>query len=200
MCCYYKVTRDFELDEVIPIGKPFDNTEILLLNEKNELAAEGENGEICIRGTSVTLGYYKDAEKTSQAYVQNPLNTLYPEIIYRTGDLAKYNEHNELVFVSRKDYQIKHMGHRIELGEIEANVNRSDGIQTACCIYDKSTSKIVLYYTGEIGKPALTKALKEYLPRYMMPNYIEKLEQMPLTPNGKLNRVFLKEKFANRKG
>lgn len=200
MCCYYKVNRDFELDEVIPIGRPFDNTEILLLNEKNELVAEGESGEICIRGTSVTLGYYKDAEKTSQSYVQNPLNTLYPEIIYRTGDLAKYNEHGELVFVSRKDYQIKHMGHRIELGEIEANVNRLDGIQAACCVYDTSTSKIVLYYTGEIEKPALTKALKEYLPRYMMPNYIEKLEQMPLTPNGKLNRVLLKEKFASRKG
>ena len=143
MCCYYKVEREFALDETIPIGQPFHNTEILLLDENNKPAKPGEPGEICIRGTSVTLGYYHNPEKTRESFVQNPLNDAYPEIIYRTGDLAKYNERGELCFLSRKDYQIKHMGHRIELGEIEVVVNMKDGIKSACCIFDDDKKKIL---------------------------------------------------------
>ncbi len=198
MCCYYKVNREFALDDVIPIGRPFKNTEILLLNEKNERAAKDEPGEICIRGTSLTMGYYNNPEKTAEAFVQNPLNTAYPELIYRTGDIGKYNEYGELVFVSRKDYQIKHMGHRIELGEIEVNVNMLDGIKLSGCIYDTEKGKIVLYYVGDMEAGDLTKVLREKLPRYMLPNHIEKLEEMPLTPNGKINRVQLKENYKTR--
>ena len=195
MCCYYKVNREFALDEVIPIGRPFKNTEIILLNEENKRASVGEVGEICIRGTSLTMGYYNNPEKTNEVFVQNPLNTAYPELIYRTGDIGKYNEYGELIFVSRKDYQIKHMGHRIELGEIEANVNSIEEVKLSGCIYDNKRGKIILCYVGEIEAGELTKILKEKLPRYMIPNYVEKLEEMPLTPNGKINRVLLKEKY-----
>lgn len=191
MCCYYKVNRDFALDEVMPVGRPFHNTEILLLNEKNELAKDGEVGEICVRGTSLTLGYYHNFEKTNEVFVQNPLNDRYPELIYRTGDLGKRNEFGELVFVSRKDYQIKHMGHRIELGEIEVNVNMLDGISSSCCVYNKEKGKIVLFYVGEMEVKDLVSTLKEKLPRYMIPNRVEKIETMPLTANGKLDRVTL---------
>ena len=197
MCCYYKVNREFELDEAIPVGRPFKNTEIILLDENNKRAADGEPGEICIRGTSLTMGYYNNPEKTAEAFVQNPLNTAYPELIYRTGDIGKYNEYGELVFVSRKDYQIKHMGHRIELGEIEVNVNMLEEIKLSGCIYDTEKGKIVLYYVGDMEAGELTKILRDKLPRYMLPNYIEKLTEMPLTPNGKINRVFLKEKYKN---
>lgn len=193
MCCYYKVEREFEPDEVIPIGRPFKNTEILLLNEKNERADEGETGEICIRGTSVTMGYYNDPERTAAAYVQNPLNTAYPEIIYRTGDLGRYNEYGELMFVSRKDHQIKHMGHRIELGEIEANVNMLEGVRLAGCVYDETRQKIVLFYVGTITDKELVALLKSRLPRYMLPNRTVSLEEMPLMANGKLDRVTLKK-------
>lgn len=200
MCCYYRADRRFGEDEVIPIGRPFHNTEILLLKDDNTLAAQGEEGEICIRGTSVTLGYYNNPEKTAECFVQNPLNTHYPEIIYRTGDIARRNERGELVFVSRKDYQIKHMGHRIELGEIEAVVNRFDEIKICCCIFDDEKKKIVLYYVGEIDKPALVTRMKEKLPRYMLPNVTEKLEQMPFTANGKIDRTGLKKAYlAGRK-
>lgn len=198
MCCFYKVNRDFELDEVIPVGRPFKNTEIILLNEENKRAKEGEVGEICIRGTSLTLGYYNNWEKTNEVFVQNPLNTAYPELIYRTGDLGKYNEYKELVFVSRKDYQIKHMGHRIELGEIEANVNMLEGIHLSGCIYDERKGKIVLYYVGSISEKELTATLKEKLPRYMIPNRILQLEKMPLTANGKIDRVTLKKTYQNK--
>jgi len=191
MCCYYKVEREFELDEAIPIGRPFANTEILLLKEDNTLAGQGETGEICIRGTSLTLGYYNNFEKTSEVFVQNPLNTAYPELIYRTGDLGRYNEYGELIFVSRKDYQIKHMGHRIELGEIEVNVNMLDNVKISGCIYDGQNGKIVLYYVGDIEEKELIALLKDKLPRYMIPNYVRKLEQMPFTANGKIDRVTL---------
>lgn len=192
MCCYYHVEREFADDEAIPIGQPFLNTEILLLDEKDRLA---EEGEICIRGTSVTLGYFRNPEKTAEVFVQNPLQDAYPEIIYRTGDIGRYNERGELVFVSRKDDQIKHMGHRIELGEIEANVNRMDGIDMCGCIYDKDKGKIVLYYAGSMESRELVAGLKHRLPRYMIPNCVERLERLPLTANGKIDRVSLKQKY-----
>ena len=89
ICCYYEVNRTFSENETLPVGKPFQNTEILLLNENNEKAAPGEQGEICIRGTRLTHGYYRNPERTHEVFVQNPLNTLYPEMIYRTGDIGK---------------------------------------------------------------------------------------------------------------
>ena len=195
MCCYYRVDREFGPGDVIPIGGPFRNAEILLLKEDNTLAADGETGEICVRGTSVTLGYYKNPEKTAEAFVQNPLNDAYPEIIYRTGDLAKRNSRGELEFISRKDYQIKHMGHRIELGEIEAVVNLVDGIKSACCVFDDARKKIVLYYMGDNEGAELQKTLKTKLPRYMLPHVVIRIDAMPFTPNGKIDRKLLKDNY-----
>ena len=198
MSCYYIVDREFALDEAIPIGKPFKNTEILLLTDENKLAPKGEQGEICIRGTSLTLGYYNDFDRTNEVFVQNPLNTMYPELIYRTGDIGKLNERGELVFVSRKDYQIKHMGHRIELGEIEMVMNQMDGIQSVVCIFDNDKKKIIMYYVGDVTKADAVNYCRDKLPRYMVPNLVEKLDIMPLTSNGKINRLALKEMYANR--
>lgn len=189
MSCYYKVERKFEADEVIPIGRPFRNTQILLLKEDNTLAGIGEEGEICIRGTAVTLGYYNDFKRTNEVFVQNPVNTSYPELIYRTGDMGRYNKEGELLFVSRKDYQIKHMGHRIELGEIEATVAQIEEVRSVCCIYNKEEEKIMLFYTGDIDETDIMAKVKLALPRYMVPNQIRHLTEMPLTPNGKLDRV-----------
>lgn len=193
MSCYYEVDREFQEGDAIPIGRPFKNTEILLLDENNQVPPQGETGEMCIRGTAVTLGYYNNFEKTNEVFVQNPLNSSYHELIYRTGDIGKLNQYGELVFISRKDYQIKHMGHRIELGEIEVHVNMIEGIHSACCIYDKEKEKIVLFYVGETEKKALVTELKKKLPRYMIPNQVYEIPRMPLTANGKIDRVKLKE-------
>lgn len=193
MSCYYEVDREFQEGDAIPIGRPFKNTEILLLDENNQVPPQGEPGEMCIRGTAVTLGYYNNFEKTNEVFVQNPLNSSYHELIYRTGDIGKLNQYGELVFISRKDYQIKHMGHRIELGEIEVHVNMIEGIHSACCIYDKEKGKIVLFYVGETEKKALVTELKKKLPRYMIPNQVYEIPRMPLTANGKIDRVKLKE-------
>ncbi|MDR7870520.1 MAG: amino acid adenylation domain-containing protein [Tissierellaceae bacterium] len=193
MSCYYEANREFGEDEVIPIGRPFRNTDIILLDEDDKAPAKGELGEICIRGTCLTFGYYNAFDITDKVFVQNPLNKSYHELIYRTGDIGKYNEKDELVFVSRKDNQIKHMGHRIELGEIEANVNKLDGIKSSSCLYDKEKEKIVLFYVGDLDLKEVSVSLRGMLPRYMVPNKIHQLETMPLTPNGKVNRQNLKE-------
>ncbi len=199
MSCYYEVDREFAEDEPIPVGRPFQNTEILLLDEQNQIPPQGEPGEICIRGTALTLGYYNNAEKTEEVFVQNPLNPHYPERIYRTGDIGRYNDRGELIFLSRKDYQIKHMGHRIELGEIETQVYRVEGIRSACCIYDKEKAKIVLFYVGDVGVPELLTELRKMLPRYMIPNHTYALDTMPLTANGKLDRNGLKQIYEDRR-
>lgn len=191
MSCYYRIKRPLGENEMIPIGQPFPNTEILLLDEAGRPAREGE---IYIRGTCVTLGYYNDPERTKASFVQNPLHTLYPESVYRTGDIGRYNEYQELVFVSRKDHQIKHMGHRIELGEVEAAASRVGEVSLCCCIYDSEKSKILLYYTGTIQPGELTAYMKKLLPRYMMPNETKRLEEMPLTANGKIDRRTLMER------
>lgn len=190
ICCYYEVDREFSEDEVLPVGKPFPNTEIILLDENNRVSKPGEQGEICIRGTRLTLGYFADPDRTAVAFVQNPLNPHYPELIYRTGDMGRYNDRGELVFVSRKDHQIKHMGHRIELGEIEAAANACPGVGGCCCVYDGEKQRITLYYTGKAED--LRQQLKDRLPRYMLPQKLTRLDALPLTPNGKIDRNALK--------
>ena len=198
ICCYYEVDREFQDNETLPIGGPFPNTQILLLDENDQVPPVGQQGEICVRGTRLTLGYYCNPEKTAEAFVQNPLNKLYPELIYRTGDLGKLNDRGELEFAGRKDYQIKHMGHRIELGEIEVIVNMHPQVRSACCIFDDVKKKIVLYYTGDLELAELTEYVKSKLPRYMIPNVTRQLENLPLTPNGKIDRNLLKRMYEQK--
>lgn len=195
MSCWFEVDRDFADDEVLPVGRPFRNTGVLLLDEHDRPAPPGEVGEICLRGTCLTLGYYGDFERTDKAFVQNPLNDKYHELIYRTGDLGKYNDRGELVFLTRKDNQIKHMGHRIELGEVEAVACMDENVRAACCLYDKEKKRLILCYEGE-GTPAqLAAALRGKLPPYMAPNAIHQVPALPRTPNGKLDRRTLAEQI-----
>ncbi len=190
MSCWYRVDREFSENESIPIGKPFSNTRILLIRDDGKEALSGECGEMYISGTCVTQGYYSNLEKTDDAFVQNPLidKSLYRDIVYKTGDIARKNDNDDLIFISRKDFQIKHMGHRIELGEIESAADTFDGVARSCCIYDKDKKKIYMFYIGDSEQSYLMKYLRDYLPRYMIPNQIQKLDTLPLTPNGKIDR------------
>ena len=195
VCTYHIVDRDYADDETIPIGKAFRNTEVFLLDEENrQITRSDVIGEICVKGSCLALGYYNSQEKIDEVFVQNPLNPYYNERIYRTGDLAKYNNSKELVFVSRKDYQIKHMGHRIELGEIETAVMALPGMKNACCLYDNARQKIVLFYeTDSYDDITLAEALKSRLLRYMIPNVTNKLDSLPLLKSGKVDRVRLRD-------
>lgn len=192
-CTIYEVDREFDNTAQLPMGFPCKNSDVFLLDDNNNLVT-GENvGEVCVRGCGLAYGYYNAPDKTQEVFVQNPLNPYYPEKIYRTGDLAQYNEYGELVYISRKDFQIKHMGQRIELGEIETAVSSVDGVDSNCCLYDTKKSKIVLFYAGSIDEHGLMEQLKELVPAYMMPNKRVHLEEMPFNLNGKVDRQKLKE-------
>ncbi len=188
-CTYYFIDREFDKREVIPMGKAFPNEKVFLLDEDDKLVTEpGVEGEICVSGTTLALGYLNDPERTAAAFVQNPLHTSYLETIYRTGDLAKYDENGDFVYISRKDFQIKHMGQRIELGEIEMAAQADDGVTRACCIYNQKKKRILLFYTGTTEKDTLVAELAERLPQYMVPNKTTHIDEMPLTKNGKIDR------------
>lgn len=196
-CTFYKVDRPFADEEALPIGITFKNTDVFLLDaERKSLVEPGETGELCVRGSSLALGYYNNEEKTREAFIQNPLNPMYPETIYCTGDLVRYAEDGNLMFISRKDYQIKHMGHRIELSEIEIAINALPFVEAACCIYDEQEEKIVCFYqAAEQCDRELLRSLGKTLPKYMFPNRLEHYEKLPLNKNAKIDRTWLKENY-----
>ncbi len=197
-CTYHIVNREEE-NEVLPIGKPFDNERVFLLDENNKLITDsGINGEICVAGTALSPGYFNAPEQTAKAFVQNPLNPFYPEIIYRTGDLGHYDESGNIFFSGRKDFQIKHMGHRIELEEIERAIHGIDGIRRCCCIFDERKSKLYGFYIGEFERRELFQILKDKLPEFMIPGALRKVEELPLTKNGKIDRKQLKETVVKK--
>lgn len=190
---YYVIDREFEDTDSLPIGTPFENTGIVLLKEDGTEAGEGETGEICIKGTSLSSGYYHDSERTDEVFVQNPLQKNFLERIYKTGDLAKYNEYGELIYLSRKDFQIKHMGHRIELGEIEAAVSSLGGISECCVLYDEEKHRIVAYIIDVVTEEYIAEGIRQLVPDYMQPNRYVFLKEMPHNLNGKIDRAKLKE-------
>lgn len=200
-CTYYVLDRnkEYALTDIIPAGCAFPNEKVFLLDENNhevtkeESAANGTEGEICVAGTCLALGYYKDPQRTAQAFMPNPLQKDYPEMMYRTGDIGRYNADGNLIYVSRRDFQIKHLGHRIELGEIEADTMARDGVSRACCIYDSDKKKLILFYTGERDKKKLEEELRGVLPPFMLPNKVIALDEMPLNKNGKIDRHALED-------
>jgi acyl-coenzyme A synthetase/AMP-(fatty) acid ligase len=195
-CTYIEVSRFYADNEYIPIGKACRNMQVLVLKEDDTEANTGEVGELCVRGSGVALGYYGNRAKTDEVFVQNPLNLLYNDIIYRTGDLVRPDEEGNLIFVSRKDFQVKHKGNRIELGEIEVAVNSIEGVTNAACIFDQENDKLVLYYTTADGKLLdIINLVKERIPVYMFPEVINHLSNMPYNLNGKIDRITLKRHY-----
>ena len=190
---YYIVDREFSDDEPLPIGIPMSNTDILVLNDEDKLVTDDEVGELCVRGTSLAMGYYNNPEKTRSAFVQNPLNKAVPEIIYRTGDLVRYNEYREIIYISRKDFQIKHLGHRIELGEIETAISSLEEVTLNCCLYDEKNQKIVLFVDAQVDRDYIKERIEKLVPEYMIPGKVIYLENMPINANGKIDRIKLKE-------
>lgn len=189
-CTYFIVDRDLADDEKLPIGRPCRNTDILILNERDEAVQGEEPGELCVRGSSLALGYWNDAERTARAFVQNPLNPHYPDRIYRTGDIVYRNARGELMIVGRKDFQIKHLGYRIDLGEIEHAALRLPSIRNACVVYQAEEKCITLHFESDtdITDAQLREQLSAYLPKYMLPTRLCRMELLPRNPNGKIDR------------
>ena len=200
VCTCYRIDRDYEDGEHIPIGRPFPNTGILLLDEDEHVVSPenvGVPGEICVYGTCLAAGYYNDPEKTAKAFVPNPTAKGCPSLMYRTGDLAKYDGAGNLVFISRKDYQVKHGGRRIELGEVETAFQAVEGVKAVCCVQDRGADKLVLYYIGDADEDDMPLLARDKLPKYMIPAVYHKMDALPTLPNGKLNRKQL-DQLANQ--
>lgn len=191
-CTYYVVDKPVDDDTVLPIGKPYDNYRIILLNEDGTQTKQGEIGEICVSGPCVTLGYYGAKEKTDEVFVQNPLNKNYREIIYKTGDLGHLDEDGVLYFHGRKDRQIKHMGHRIELSEIEETAKQLQGITDCCSLYYKEKEHLYLFYTGDATSKDIVLHFRSQMPAFMVPRKLINLDSMPTLPNGKIDMQSLK--------
>ena len=193
-CTYHVIERDREYDGKIPIGRAFPNERVFLMKEDGQIInAPNEAGEICIAGTSVGLGYYNNDEQTDKAFALNPNVKGYKERIYKTGDLAYFNEAGELIFNGRKDFQIKYQGHRIELEEVDKAIMEVDGVIRCCTIFDEEKSKLYAFYIGDMDKKELNAKLRETMPVYMMPTFLIRRDEFPMTKNGKIDRKKLME-------
>ncbi len=195
-CTVYEVKEKVEEDTRLPIGRPYPHYRILLLDEQGKEPACGDPGEICVGGPVLALGYYRDPERTSAAFIQNPLNDRYRDIIYRTGDLGRLREDGLLEFLGRKDRQIKHLGHRIELDEIEIEAGKAEGVDTCCAMYDPKKSLLYLFYCGQATSKEIALMFRADMPAFMVPRKIIRLEEMPTLANGKIDMKALREMFS----
>ncbi len=196
VCTYYKVNRPFRDDETLPIGVACDNAETFIIDQNGkEVTSQNTIGELYVRAPYVASGYYKNDEQTKKAFVQNPLQNNYPEIVYRTGDLVMLNRFGEYEYCGRVDFQIKHKGYRIELGEIERVAGAIENINSVVAIFDKEADKIVLIYTGKIKKEEFYSTLTTKLPNYMLPEILIKTANLPINANGKIDRKLLTNSY-----
>lgn len=194
-CLFYEIKEKLDDNSPIPIGKPFRNTSVIVLDDNNKLVKDGEEGELCIRGSSLAMGYFGNKEKTKNAFVQNPLNSKYPEIVYRTGDIVSRNGDGNFVFRGRKDTLIKRMGYRIELTEIEHVVVSNLKIVKNCCVlYDSQSKDIILVYESDnqLDERIIQKQIMSVLPKYMVPTKYIHSYLLPRNTNGKIDRNALK--------
>lgn len=195
-CSYYVINREFKDDEPLPIGKPCENTEFLVFDDEMRLITPDEiyhKGELYIRGTCLSVGYYNDPEKTAEVFIQNPLQNAYEEKIYKTGDIVAYNEYGELICYGRSDSQIKLKGHRIELGEIETALNAHENIRRSACVF--KDNEIITFYESDKELDCLKDFLETKIPAYMIPRKFFHTQELPQNPNGKIDRKALKQKL-----
>ena len=195
-CTYHIIDRNTAYDHVIPIGKPFDGDTVFLLDEKNRVIKVNMTnlvGEVCVSGSRLAAGYYNNLKETESKFVKNPIDNTKKGLIYRTGDLAYYDEHGDLCYAGRMDFQIKYMGHRIELMEIEQGLEQYTGIVNARCIY--KNKKIYAFYTGTAEEKEVRKFLRTQLPMYMIPDSFIRKQVMPYNLHGKIDRRRLEEEI-----
>jgi len=205
ICSSYKVTEDDfkDMQGFSPLGKIIPNFSYLILDENNQKVVDNEVGELCLLGPNVGKGYYNDRSRTQLSFVQNPYNSNYAELMYKTGDLVKYNSQDGKIYIlGRKDNQIKHMGYRIELEEIETALSRLDYISEAIVLHgsNKGFSQIVAVVGTDNSEVTtdIRNDLKQILPDYMIPTTFHTVEELPKNANGKIDRVKLAEIYLER--
>lgn len=199
--CYKVENIPLTPNDTIPIGAACSNTEIFAVREDGGIARVGEIGELYIRGSCLSQGYWNDRYRTEQAFGNYPYSKDNGERVYRTGDLVKLLSDGNYIFVGRKDDQIKYMGYRIELGEIEAALNSLDYVNDAAVISasmeDQENPEIIAFIGVNHGAAldGIREALKKRLPAYMQPHKIQVVRKLPRTENGKVDKQNLKNSY-----
>ena len=184
-CTYYRIDRTYQEQEKIPIGRPFPEREVFLLNDRGEYILEkNKTGEICVAGESLSSGYYHLSEETDKRFRRKEDGQVY----YKTGDLGYWGSDAELYFVGRKDFQVKIMGRRIELEDVEHAINQIDGVERTCCLLNKNRSSLVAYFSGSADDRIMRRQLRKKLPSYMIPQKVIRLQKLPMNKNGKIDR------------
>ncbi|MFT9818493.1 amino acid adenylation domain-containing protein [Lysinibacillus sp. NPDC056185] len=190
---YYPINDIDEEDIFVPIGGPISNTKLYVIGNNNKLQPIGVPGELCISGEGLASGYINRNDLTEKKFVENPYET--DDKMYKTGDLARWLPDGNIEFIERIDYQVKIRGYRIELGEIENALLKINEINEAVVLVKEieDNKYIYAYYVANCNysKDLIREKLKETLPSYMMPANFIKLEKIPLTINGKVDRLKL---------
>ena len=194
-CTYYEVDHLVSQDEQLPIGRPYNNYRVFLLNEDLTETPNGEIGEICVSGPILALGYYNDPERTEKSFIINPNYKGYPERMYRTGDYGRIREDGLLEFHGRMDRQVKHMGHRVELDEIEYVANQITGVDECVSLYNKEKEVLYLFYSGETAMRQVVLELRKVLPGFMVPRKVKQVSALPKLASGKIDMTTLKEEM-----
>ena len=194
----WSTVKELTKTEEITIGKPIANTQCYILNQNHKLLPCNVPGELYIGGDGVSNGYLKREDLNEEKFIKSPFRE--NRKIYNTNDLAYYKENGEIVHLGRTDFQVKIRGFRVELGEIENAIEKNENVNQAVVVKRKLQNgheALIAYYTNNNANIGLVKKIKEdlekELPQYMVPQYFVKLEKMPYTPNGKIDRKMLPE-------
>ena len=189
VCSSYYILKQDDKHDNIPIGRPVPNSISVVIDTEGRLVPQGTVGELCLIGRQMSRGYWKQEELTKKRFVD--CSFLKGQKMYRTGDLVRWNEEGLLEYIGRIDNQVKLHGYRIELEEIENKMTQCPGVVSAAVVVHKqgSIEYIVGYYTSEGNQelPDIQESLTAELPSYMVPSQLIRIDQMPLTPNGKID-------------
>ena len=187
---------------VVPIGRPYDGLAVTVVDEYLKPVTEGEAGELCVSGPQTTPGYWRAPETTAQRYVEIAVGRQETQRFYRTGDLVERHSSGDYIFLGRSDQQIKVLGHRMELGEIEAVLRSYSGVEEAVAfglpVGSHSAESVVAFVFGNFGEAdGLINYSRTLLPAYGVPRSIFSVQEVPLNPNGKVDRRALQERLAS---
>ncbi|CAH8711302.1 non-ribosomal peptide synthetase [Paenibacillus thiaminolyticus] len=192
--CCYTVKKKSAIQHSVPIGRPINDTEVYILNDKQKPVPIGLLGELYVGGKGLALGYLNRPEITQDKFIKHPFNTDPEARLYKTGDLMKYLPDGNIEFIGRKDNQVKIRGNRIELGEIEAVLSQHKDVREAVVIvheYEPDDKRLIAYIVGTGDADQWKKHVSEQLPPFMVPSYFVTMDSLPLTVNGKIDRKAL---------
>ena len=198
---YYSIPPGQRIEN-IPIGQSVANNWNFIVDTAGNLVPQGVAGELCFAGVQVGRGYWRLPERTAKSFVDCPFvkedRWGRPVRMYHTGDLCRWNEEGQIEYMGRIDTQVKLRGFRIELGEIESKALNIEGVRQAAAEVRKvmGNEHLVLYYTADEGSSIDDEAIRaalaaSSLAEYMVPDAYMRLDSMPMTPNGKINRKVL---------